>query len=104
MSRERSSSTAAEHNEMVKSSRDWIVQVKRLTTQSLQCMSKTVGAWENFCLNHGIYFENLSSPFNGERSLRAIEITFTELGSLRNELEYLAESCSEFAQEASFHY
>ncbi|PMD64753.1 uncharacterized protein K444DRAFT_659975 [Hyaloscypha bicolor E] len=99
MSRERSSSTAAEHNEMVKSSRDWIVQVKRLTTQLFQCLSKTVGACENFCLNHAIYFENLSSPLSGERSLRDIEITFTELDSLRNKLEYLAESCSEFAQE-----
>jgi hypothetical protein len=104
LSTERSSSTAAEHNEMVKSSRDWIVQVKRLTTQLFQCLSKTVRACENFCLNHAIYFENLSSPRNGERSLRDIEITFTELDSLRNELEYLAESCSEFAQEASFHY
>jgi hypothetical protein len=87
---------------MVKSSRDWIVQVKRLTTQLFQCLSKTVGAWENFCLNHAICFENLSSY--GERALRDIEITFTELDSLRNELGYLAESCSEFAQEASFHY
>jgi hypothetical protein len=87
---------------MVKSSPDWIIQVKRLTTQLFQCLSKTVGAWENFCLNHATCFEKLSS--HGERSLRDIEITFTELDSLRNELEYLAESCSEFAQEASFHY
>lgn len=104
MSREQSSSTAAEHNEMVKLSRDWIVQVKRLTTQLFQCLSKTVGACENFCLNHAVYFENLSNPLNGERPLRDIEITFTELDSLKNELEYLVESCSEFAQEVSFHY
>lgn len=104
MSRERSSSTAADQNEMVRKLRDWVVQVKSLTTQLLQCLSKTVGACENFCLNHAIYFENLSNPRDGERSLRAIEITFTELDSLRNELEYLAESCSEFAQEVSFHH
>jgi len=89
---------------MVKSSRDWIVQVKSLTTQLFQCLSKTVGAWENFCLNHATYFENLSNPLNAERSLRDIEITFTELDSLRNELEYLVGSCSEFAQEVHFHY
>jgi hypothetical protein len=65
----------------------------------LQCLSKTVDACEIFCVNHAIYFQNLSNPSDGGRSLQAIQITFTELDSLRNELECLTESCTEFAQD-----
>jgi hypothetical protein len=99
MSRERSSSTVADQNEMVRKSRDWVVLAKRLTTRLLQCLSKTVDACENFCLNHAIYFQNLSSTSNSGRSLCAIQITFTELDSLRKELESLAESCADFSQD-----
>jgi hypothetical protein len=104
MSRERSSSTEAEHNEMVRKSRDWVVLVKRLTTRLLQYLSKTVDACENFCLNHAIYFQNLSNPPDGRKSLCAIQITFAELGSLRKKLEFLAESCTEFAQDVGLDY
>jgi hypothetical protein len=90
---------------MVRKSRDWVVLVKRLTTQLLQYLSKTVDACENFCLNHAIYFQNLSNPRDSGRSLAAIQITFTELDSLRKELEFLAESCAEFAQDVGLgHY
>jgi hypothetical protein len=103
MSRERSSSTAADQNEMVHKLRDWVVLAKRLTTRLLQCLSKTVDACENFCLNHAIYFQNLSNISNGGRSLYAIQITFTELDSLRKELESLAESCAEFSQDVGLY-
>lgn len=86
---------------MVRKSRDWIILAKRLTTNLLKYLSKTVDACENFCLNHAIYFLNLSEPPNGERSLPAIQITFNELESLKKELESLAESCAEFAHDVS---
>ena len=86
---------------MVRKSCDWIVLVKRLTTQLLQQLSKTVDTCEKFCLNHAVYFQNLSELPNGERSLSAIQITFDELESLKKTLEFLAESCAEFAQEVS---
>jgi hypothetical protein len=86
---------------MVRKSRDWIVLVKRLTTQLLQHLSETVDACENFCLNHAVYFQNLSEPPNGDRSLPAIQITFGELELLKKRLESLAERCSEFAQDVS---
>jgi hypothetical protein len=86
---------------MIRKSRDWIVLVKRLTTQLLQHLSETVNACEKFCLNHAVYFQNLSEPSNGDRSLPAIQITFDELESLKKTLESLAESCSEFAQDVS---
>jgi hypothetical protein len=90
---------------MVRKSRDWVVLVKRLTTQLLQYLSKTVDTCENFCLNHAVYFQNLSNPPNAGRSLAAIQITFTELDSLRRELERLAESCTEFGQDVGLdHY
>ena len=86
---------------MARKSRDWVVLVKRLTTQLLQQLSKTVDACEKFCLNHVVYFQNLSELPNGERSLPAIQITFEELESLKKTLEFLAESCAEFAQDVS---
>lgn len=86
---------------MVRKSRDWIVLVKRLTTQLLQHLSKTVDACEKFCLNHAVYFQNLSEPPNGDRSLPAIKITFDELESLKKALEWETESCSVFAKEVS---
>ena len=86
---------------MVRRSRDWIVLVKRLTTQLLQHLSKTVDACEKFCLSHAVYFQNLSEPSNDDRSLPAIQITFDELESLKKTLESLAESCAEFAQDVS---
>jgi hypothetical protein len=89
---------------MVRKSRDWVVLVKRLTTQLLQYLSRTVDACEKFCLNHAVYFQNLSELPNGDRSLPAIQITFDELESLKKTLESLAESCAEFAQEVSLNH
>jgi hypothetical protein len=104
MFRERSSSTAAEvaeHNEMVRKSFDWVLQVRRLTIQLLQHLSETVDACENFCLNHTIYFQNLSNLLDGERSLTAIQITLNELESLKKQLECKVERCSQFAKDVS---
>ena len=86
---------------MARKSRAWIVLVKRLTTQLLRHLSKTVDACEEFSLIHTKYFQNLAEPSNGERSLPAIQNTFQELKSLKKTLEYLAESCTEFRLDVS---
>jgi hypothetical protein len=100
--RERSSSRAAkDYDEKARKSRDWIVRAKRLTTQLLQHLSKTVDAYENFCLRHAVYFRNLTEKPNGDRWLPAIQVAFEELESLKKTLELLAESCREFAKDVS---
>jgi hypothetical protein len=86
---------------MVRKSFDWVLQVKRLTTQLLQSLSKTVDACENFCLNHAIYFQNLYNPLDGKQSLVAIQVTFDKLESLKKDLGYIAERCSQFAKDVS---
>jgi hypothetical protein len=91
ISKERST-VAKEHNEIVHRPRDWIVLVKRLTTQLLECLSKTVDAFKKFCLDDAIYFRNFSRLY-GNRSLHTIQITFEELEALKKTLEYLAARC-----------
>jgi hypothetical protein len=81
---------------MARMSRDWIVEVKMLTTKLLQHLSETVDACEEFGHNHLMYFQ-------GDRSLRAIEITFFELAGLKKRLGFLAENCGDFAQEVSLY-
>ncbi|KAE9375126.1 hypothetical protein N431DRAFT_402425 [Stipitochalara longipes BDJ] len=98
-----SSMSHKEHDEIVRKSRDWIILAKGLTTKLLLHLSKTVDACEEFCLNHALYFQDLSEPPNGDRSLPAIQITFFELGVLRKTLESLTESCTEFARDLELH-
>jgi hypothetical protein len=86
---------------MVRKSRDWVVQVRRLSRQLSQDLSKTVNACERFCLKHAVYFRNLSESAESDRSLPAMQTTFDELESLKKTLESLAERCDDFAQDVS---
>jgi hypothetical protein len=76
-----------------------ILTIVPLYRQDEKTVSKHIS--KKFCLNHAVYFQNLSEPPNGERLLPAIQITFDELESLKKTLEFLAESCAEFAQDVS---
>ncbi|KAN0112261.1 hypothetical protein V8E51_005212 [Hyaloscypha variabilis] len=98
-----SSMSPREHDEIVRRSRDWIILAKGLTTKLLLHLTKTVDACEEFCLNHAIFFQHLSGPPNGDRSLGAIQITFFELAVLRKTLESLTERCAEFAKDLELH-
>jgi hypothetical protein len=86
---------------MVRKSRDWVVQVRRLSRQLSQDLSKTVDACERFCLKHAVYFRNLSESADGHRSLPAMQSTFDQLESLKKTLESLAERCDDFARDVS---
>jgi hypothetical protein len=101
ISRERSSpKEAKDHDEEVRKSHNWVVQVRRLSKQLSQDLSKTVDACERFCLKHAIYFQNLPESTDGQ-PLSAIQATFDELESLKKTLNYLAERCEDFAREVS---
>jgi hypothetical protein len=79
------------------------MQVRRLSRQLAQDLSKTVNACERFCLQHAVYFQNLpeSESACGRRPLAAIQTTFDELESLKKIFESLAERCDDLARDVS---
>ncbi|KAH8752719.1 hypothetical protein F5882DRAFT_385800 [Hyaloscypha sp. PMI_1271] len=104
LSRERTSSKVAEdHDSNVRRSRDWVVQVRRLSKQLSQDISKTVDACERFCCKYPIYFRNLPGSPDVHLSLAAIQTTFDRLELLKKTLESLAERCDDFARDLELH-
>jgi hypothetical protein len=94
-----SSKEAEDHDEKIRKSHEWVVRVRSLSKTLSQGLSKTVDACEKFCLRDAVYFQN--GP-KSDHSLRAIQITFTELESLKKTLEYVAQSCDDFVPDVSY--
>jgi hypothetical protein len=94
-----SAKEAADHDKKVRKSHEWVVRVRSLSKKLSQGLSKTVDACEKFCLRDAVYFLNGSKS---DQSLRAIQMTFAELESLKKALEYLAQSCDDFVPDVSF--
>jgi hypothetical protein len=94
-----SSKEALEHDDKVRRSRNWIVQVRMLSKQLSMELSKTVNACEKFCVKDAVYFQDQSKPVNGYRSIPAIQIILGELESQRMALDCLAQQCDSFAKE-----
>jgi len=78
-----------------------VVQVRRLSEQLSQDISKTVDACERFCRKYAIYFQSLPGPPNVHLSLAATQTTFDRLELLKKTLESLAERCDDFARDVS---